>query len=104
MKFDALTEIEVTLKGEHLPTPTKEYRFAPPRRFRFDYAWPDRMVALEYEGGLYATKGGHTSISGYAKDCEKYNLAALAGWTVIRVCWPQIDSGVWLGWIRQALG
>jgi very-short-patch-repair endonuclease len=63
--------------------PVREYAFALPRRFRFDFAWPEKMLAVEIEGGLYSG-GRHTRISGFIKDCEKYNLAALAGWRVLR--------------------
>ena len=61
----------------------KEHRFAPPRRFRFDFAWPEQKIAVEIEGGLYG-KGRHTTINGFNNDCEKYNLAVVMGWRVLR--------------------
>lgn len=61
-----------------------EYRFHPERKFRFDWAIPEIMIAIEYEG-LMSEKSGHTTISGYTKDTEKYNLAQAAGWRIIRV-------------------
>lgn len=30
----------LALRAEGMPEPMREYRFAPPRRFRFDFAWP----------------------------------------------------------------
>ncbi len=69
------------------------------RRWRFDYAWPDKMVALEIEGGFFG-KGkpcekcgrrevaGHSSIQRIKSDMTKYNVAAAAGWKVFR-CLPQ---------------
>ena len=66
-----------------LPKPQVEYRFHPTRRWRFDYAWPDLKLAVEYEGGTWSG-GRHTRALGYAKDCEKYNEAALLGWKVFR--------------------
>lgn len=71
------------LRTSNLPPPEREYRFAPPRRFRFDFAWPSLMIAVEIEGGTW-TRGGHTRGSGYASDCDKYNLAASLGWRVLR--------------------
>lgn len=62
----------------------KELRFAPPRRWAFDYAWPALMVALEIEGGVYSG-GRHTRGRGFVADCEKYNSAALRGWVVLRL-------------------
>ena len=67
-----------------LPEPVPEFRFAPPRKWRFDYAWPPEKVALEIEGGVW-TQGRHTRGSGYIKDIEKYSEAAVRGWKVIRV-------------------
>ena len=61
----------------------REYRFHPTRKWRFDYAVPASRVALEVEGGVW-TGGRHTSPQGFLADIEKYNAAALLGWTVVR--------------------
>lgn len=66
-----------------LPAWAEEHYFAKPRRWRFDFAWPDRMLAVEIEGGTHSG-GRHTRGSGYAADCEKYNAAAIQGWHVLR--------------------
>lgn len=60
-----------------------EHRFHEVRMFRFDVAVPSIKLAIEYEG-LNSSKSGHTTLVGYTKDCEKYNLAQLEGWTVLR--------------------
>jgi len=60
-----------------------EYRFLPDRRFRFDFAYPEKRLAIEYEGGIFSY-GRHIQGRGYERDCEKYNLAQLAGWRVLR--------------------
>lgn len=65
------------------PEPTPEYRFAPPRRWRFDYAWPDARVAVELEGGVHSG-GRHVRGAGFERDAEKYNAAAASGWRVLR--------------------
>ena len=65
------------------PKLTREYRFHPERKWRFDFAIPEIRYAFEVEGGTFA-KGGHSRGAGYAKDCEKYNTAALMGWSVFR--------------------
>jgi hypothetical protein len=67
-----------------LPKPEREVRFSPPRRWRFDYAWPEYKVALEIEGGAW-TKGRHTRGAGFIKDMEKYSEAAIMGWCVLRL-------------------
>ena len=61
----------------------EEYRFHDKRRFRFDFAIPELKIAIEYEG-LNSEKSGHTTIAGYTSDCEKYNIAAIRGWRVLR--------------------
>ncbi len=63
--------------------PTREYRFAPPRRFRFDFAWPSLRIAMEIDGGIW-TRGRHTRGAGVERDMEKLNLAAVNGWRVLR--------------------
>lgn len=62
----------------------KEFRFHPTRRWRFDYAFPELKIAVEVEGGVWR-QGRHTRGSGFVKDMEKYNTAAVLGWTLIRV-------------------
>ena len=64
-----------------------EYRFSPPRKWRFDFANPQRQIAIEIEGGVY-TRGRHTRPTGFLRDIEKYNCATLQGWRVLR-CTPQ---------------
>ena len=66
-----------------LPWPVAEHRFHPTRKWRFDFAWPDHMLAVELEGGAW-TGGRHTRPSGFVADCDKYNAAALLGWRVLR--------------------
>ena len=61
----------------------REFTFARPRRWRFDFAWPETRVAVEIEGGVWS-RGRHTRGSGFAKDCEKYNAAVREGWFVLR--------------------
>ena len=62
---------------------TQEYKFLPDRKYRFDFVCLEKMVAIEIEGGTW-TQGRHSRGPGYSADCEKYNLAQLAGWRVFR--------------------
>lgn len=72
--------------------PVAEYVFAPPRRWRFDWAWPNKKVAVEQEGGIWIA-GRHSRGAGMMKDMEKYNEAALRGWRVFRFTPQQLKSG-----------
>jgi len=74
-----------------LPQPVREFRFAAPRRWRFDFAWPDSRIAVEIEGGIWS-RGRHVRPAGYARDAEKYNAAAAAGWVVLRYTSQQLDT------------
>lgn len=85
-----------------LPVPVPEYVFAPPRKWRFDYAWPSAKVALEVDGGVFVA-GRHTRGAGWLKDTEKLNTAASMGWRLFR-CTPQMLGGKQLlGWLTEAL-
>lgn len=75
-----------------LPEPVPEYRFALPRRWRIDWAWPDARLGLEVDGGVW-TRGRHTRGSGWVKDSEKLNTAAIMGWRMLR-CTPQQLPGM----------
>lgn len=76
----------------------KELKFCKDRKFRFDYAIPSLMIAIEIEGGLFV-KGRHSNPLGMKNDMIKYNLAALHGWTVIR--FPMDELAKWHDWILK---
>lgn len=61
-----------------------EYQFHPKRKWRFDYAIPSHKIAIEVEGGAWIN-GRHNRASGFLKDMEKYNAAAVLGWRLLRV-------------------
>lgn len=84
--------------------PVIEHRFAPPRRWRFDIAFPDALVAVELEGGEFIA-GRHTRPLGFLRDCEKYNLAAERGWCVLRYPLSAFrrDPGGCIAQVRRAL-
>lgn len=63
------------------------------RRFQFDFVWEDLKVAVEIEGAVFA-RGRHVRGTGYSKDCEKYNYAALLGWTLLRFTSPLLRKGI----------
>lgn len=71
------------LRYRRVAEPEREYAFAPPRRWRFDFAWPARLIAAEVEGGTWS-EGRHVTGAGFERDCLKYNAAAAAGWRVFR--------------------
>ena len=84
------------------PDPEREHRFAPPRKWRFDFAWPSLMLAIEVEGGTWVS-GRHNRGRGFEQDCEKYNAAVIRGWRVLRFTRGMIDNGDALDQIEQSL-
>jgi len=95
-------ELALHMRAAGIPDPEREYRFAPPRRWRFDFCWPDKLLAVEAEGGVYS-RGRHVRPVGFEKDAEKYNAAVVAGWRVLRFTGAMINSGEALKQIEQAL-
>lgn len=107
------------IRGADLPEPDREYRWAarqvglgPGIRerlqaaglqdWRFDFCWPESMIAAEVEGGIW-TQGRHTRGSGYAGDCAKYNAAQMNGWIVLRFTTGMVKNGRAIGTLRRAL-
>lgn len=86
-----------------LPVPVPEVRFAPTRRFRFDWAWPDHgKLACEIDGAIW-TGGRHTRGAGFERDMEKLNLALLHGWRVARFSVAMVRDGRALATLSQLL-
>ena len=79
------------LRSAKLPEPVGEFLFAYPRRWRFDFAYPDFKIGIELEGGLWI-QGRHNSPQGFIKDMEKYNSAALLGWRVFRYSHENLEA------------
>ena len=75
------------LQGEF----TREFRFDPHRKWRFDFANEAVMLGVEIEGGIW-NQGRHNRGAGFEKDCEKYNHAALCGWVVMRFTPKMINN------------
>lgn len=71
------------LLGDDQFMPTLEYRFAPPRLWRFDLAFVHWRVGVEIEGGVWV-HGRHVRGQGYESDLEKYNAAVELGWRLLR--------------------
>jgi len=89
-----------------LPKPVIEHPFAKPlgRRHRFDLAWPERMLALEIDGGVWIRGGGrHNRGAGFLRDQEKFNLATQLGWRVLRCTPDDIRQGKALQLLRANL-
>jgi very-short-patch-repair endonuclease len=113
-------EFAFQLKACKFPPVARQHRFAESigRQWRFDFAFPTVMLAVEIEG-LVVTQmhervggklrvrtvvtGRHATITGFRADIEKYNSAAALGWTVLRFEQKQVQTGEALALTRRLL-
>lgn len=84
-------------------SPVREFRFEELRRWRTDFAFPNEKILIEIEGGVF-TGGRHTRGSGFTKDCEKTNHAALFGYRVLRFTGAMVKSGDAIDTVMKILG
>lgn len=77
-----LNHIDLILTEAKIPF-EKEYKFLSDRKFKADRAIPQKRILIEYEG-LFSAKSRHTTATGYTGDLEKYNLATIRGWRILR--------------------
>lgn len=80
------------LRAMNATAPVEEHQFAPPRKWAFDFAWPELFLAVEIEGGTHS-RGRHVRPQGFQNDCEKYNEATRLGWRVLRYTAKDVKSG-----------
>ena len=88
-----------------LPVPVCELCFAPPRKWRFDYAFFGGVsggVALEVNGAVW-TRGRHTRGQGYINDMEKMNRAMMLNWRVLQVTPDKLRTVATIEYIRELL-
>ena len=104
MSADAEDVLAFQIKAAGLPEPVRQYLYAPPRRFRADFAWllpPPMSTLVEVQGGVFSRQA-HGSITGVLKDIERLNAAMLAGWRLFRVTPQMVKSGEALQLIERA--
>lgn len=83
---------------------TRQWRFHPIRRWRFDFVLGHQpaphgngktiesmKLAIEVEGGQFT--GGHKRGKAADSDTQKFNEATLRGWRVLRFTTSQVMSG-----------
>ncbi|MDH2542052.1 DUF559 domain-containing protein [Acinetobacter baumannii] len=81
----------------------QEYKFHPDRKWRADFLITGKKILIEVEGGIWSG-GRHTRGKGYIGDMEKYNSAAMMGFTVLRFSTEQVKAGVAIKQIEQLVG
>ncbi|MGY1857072.1 endonuclease domain-containing protein [Modestobacter sp. SYSU DS0290] len=75
------TRLRLFLAAHGLPAPVSQFEVRVAGRFvaRVDFAWPERRVALEYDGAWHAEPGQ------FGRDRQRLTALAAAGWRVLFV-------------------
>jgi DNA-binding CsgD family transcriptional regulator len=106
--------------GSDLPEPETNAKIIPNRKFEFDRVWRSERLIVELEGGALGKRvicqncgtivrakradgtpgreirvGGAHQTTRFAKDIEKYNLAAQHGWTLLRFTRTDVLDDPW---------
>ena len=100
---DLEDKLEFQLKSAKITGFTREYKFHPKRRWRLDFAWVDKKIGVEVEGGIWLPRSGHNTGVGISRDVEKGNALTLLGWKLIRVTGKMIKNGEALNIIESML-
>lgn len=99
MKYN--TDIVLKWFAEHGLCAWPEWKFKSDRRWRFDFAFENK-VALEVQGGLF-TNGRHSRGAALLKEHEKLNAAACAGWRVLYVIPDNLCTTETITMIKSAI-
>ncbi len=108
------TEYENLCWRYRLPKPVRELAFATEafgRKWRFDFAWPEFMLAVELHGlivigvasGAQIVRGGHGTVPGITRDMDKRNAAILLGWSVLTFTQSHFTSDAAIAMTQRAL-
>lgn len=73
------------------PEPTFQCYFSLERDWVYDFAWIDKLICLDLQGGGWV-RGGHSRELGMANDFNKHNAALLLGWRPFLASTSMIDN------------
>lgn len=90
----------VLLAGSGLPEPIHEYPIPWSTGRRFDDAYPDRRIAIEWDSRRF-----HGQLASFEADRLRDRDAAINGWTVLRFTWDDVHNhpGRVVGALRAVL-
>ena len=80
------------LKAADIPF-EQQVKVIPGRRFAFDFLLTGTNILVEVQGSTWVANTGHTSGKGIKRDCEKANLAVLAGYRVLTFTGDMVNNG-----------
>jgi very-short-patch-repair endonuclease len=99
----AESELEVkaiqALRSAGIPLPKRQHRLRlSDDDLRLDLAYPEFGIAIECDSAKF-----HATRQGWERDRRKSNLLNLAGWTVVRGTWDEVEDGEFVRSVAQAL-
>jgi len=97
LELQALAQI----RDAGFPEPEQQYEGIENRRYRFDFAWPQDLIAVEIHGGAWMGKG-HTGGKGFSEDRRKMNLANLSGWMVFEFTADMLNADELVPTLKEA--
>ena len=101
-------EFDLHLRAEGIKGFEREVRFHPVRRWRFDFANEDLMIAVEIQGLTYyggkEKAGRHQTAKGIEGDLEKYDEAMRLGWSVYQCSQKMVRSGKAIETLKILIG
>ena len=83
--------------------PEREVELIPGRKWRFDFYFQEKDLAVEIEGATKYGKSRHSKGEGFEEDARKYNAAALAGIKLLRFSTEMGKSGEAIDTVLEAL-
>jgi hypothetical protein len=112
------TDFAAQIERFKLPPPVPEFKIAlcVGRQYRWDFAWPQYMLAVELHGLVvvrgYASgsvsasaivRGGHGTVPGMIRDMDKQNTAVLLGWSQLVFAQNHVKSGAAIQVLQRVL-
>lgn len=92
------TMFALQLRAIGAPPWVEQYVGAVPgRRYRLDFAWPEKKIAVECTGHVHRIKAR------FLADCERTCLLVLEGWRVLPASGDAIRSGSAVAWTAKLL-
>ena len=85
-------KFESQLKALKLTNYKREFVFHPIRKWRFDFWFPEKKLAVELHGAIY-TQGRHSRGAGIEGDMEKINTAQEMGYSVLCFSAGMVKTG-----------
>jgi len=105
-RLERLLYDQIRVSG--LVLPEKQINgIVPGRKFRWDFGYRFLKILIEVQGGIYMKgkkgPGAHNRAWGIIRDCEKNNLAVLAGWRVLYFDTQSIRTGKALRFLEKMI-